>query len=494
MCGLVTIINNDLFKPKIKDFVEQALIVNSLRGTDSTGIFSVNKKGECLYYKKVLPGWDFIQLNTTEEVMNVSNIRFVVGHNRSATRGVSTKLEHAHPVLYNGIILVHNGTLNNVFELNRGLSTKESSYHDSTAIAMSIARRGPIETLEMLEGAYALIWYNIEEGTLNFARNTERTLYMCQEDKNNGWFAASEAGMLKWLADRNSIGVKQIALLKEGLLLTVPLDSKYSIQRIKFKVRETKRFNQYPENDDYTRHWWNYGYSPTEKGEVFRAIFLGRQMEKDTGKFFLRFKRPGDSAWGWKVWDSKDANNKVNIIDSEHMLKALEERKTGDTNNKLAEITTEQPNLITSRKYSYPPNSSIDKYENNEEVEFIIMDMTPSRKGGGKRVTIRGVTTDDAGVEVRLYNVELEKYNISVDNLYKSVVTTKVFKHQGGRTEEYLILNKDSIKECFIEGETCSWCDSSLTAVGGRVIPELGVNAALCGQCLKLYNHYAERE
>ena len=113
-----------------------------------------------------------------------------MGHNRAATRGTIID-ENAHPFWVDDkIVLVHNGSYKGCHK-----SLKDTQV-DSEAIAHTIAEQKTLEAaLKKINAAYVLVWYNTEEHTLNFVRNSERPL----------WFIESQAGALLWASEKETL-------------------------------------------------------------------------------------------------------------------------------------------------------------------------------------------------------------------------------------------------------------------------------------------------
>lgn len=213
MCGLVGFISDcttsPLSTPKI---FRQMLFADSLRGEDSTGIFYANRKGKAGWYKEAVPGYDFVADKRISKLMDDRGLAFMVGHNRYATSGNSWDVEGAHPFRHGKIIMAHNGTLDNHWDLPNG----RNFVVDSEAICHNLNRIGYDETIERLEGAFTLVWYNSDDNKLCMVRNSERPLFLAHTV--NGIFFASEKPMLEWILDRNNVHVREIESLPVGEL------------------------------------------------------------------------------------------------------------------------------------------------------------------------------------------------------------------------------------------------------------------------------------
>lgn len=204
MCGLIGISSKHP-KNSVTDrskFIKQALIMDSLRGVDGTGIIAVPENPKVLTHthKRAIPGWDFVETHAAKNLIgpNIREYNTIIGHNRAATVGAITD-STAHPFVAGHISLVHNGTL----KYNHGLPGDFDV--DSEHIPHSMADIGELATLSKLNGAFALVWYNSQNNTLNFARNDERplSLGLAADMKTLVW--ASELPMLKALCDRNAL-------------------------------------------------------------------------------------------------------------------------------------------------------------------------------------------------------------------------------------------------------------------------------------------------
>jgi predicted glutamine amidotransferase len=235
MCGLVGVAGN-LYLKDINAFKE-LLIVNQIRGFDSTGIGVVNKQGDMLAYKLAIAPAELLQFKNVDARLN-SNAKVLMGHNRAATRG-KVNTVNAHPFIVGDTMGAHNGTLewgclNGVNRLAPNLvgdTDSERLVHeiDNTTIHEAIAKA---------EGAWALTIYDKNTETINLVRNDKRPLFYAKSKDGDTMWWASEAYMLRWILDRNNIDFEnKVYQLPVDVIFTwtVPNDKEV------FAARPTRR-------------------------------------------------------------------------------------------------------------------------------------------------------------------------------------------------------------------------------------------------------------
>ena len=209
--------------------MENALIAGTVRGDDSTGIFTVGHKMEdgqaADWFKVAADGYELVASKEYQDRMTYSNVcdlRAVIGHHRSATVG-TVSVDNAHPFQEGPITLVHNGTLNSTYDLGKSLweLKGEGVEVDSHAIAHNLAEAtDPADVIKLLDGAFTLIWHDARDNAVRVIRNDKRPLHMYFAKCEDTVLLASEAEMLHWLAKRNNFHGGTIAYPKPGELLT----------------------------------------------------------------------------------------------------------------------------------------------------------------------------------------------------------------------------------------------------------------------------------
>jgi len=181
--------------------------MSALRGMGGTGVGLVHKEFDTDLAKSHIPAPNFVCSDEWDWVgKNLFSSRAVLGHTRSATIGtVSTK--NAHPFRFtnaagDSVLMIHNGHIRNYLTL-----TPPGFTHpvDSAHAAHALLEKGALATLESIEGAYVLIWYDTRTKMLNMARNVERELYYALNKEQTILYFASEMDMLVSLLRRNNI-------------------------------------------------------------------------------------------------------------------------------------------------------------------------------------------------------------------------------------------------------------------------------------------------
>lgn len=183
----------------IETAFKQLLILDSLRGEDSTGIAFIHRDDEVTLAKEV--GDPYYVLNSRKAINGFKRANAVIiGHNRFATTGKVNRA-NSHPFEVGEIIGAHNGTLKNRFSL----PDAKDFDTDSECLYAWIEKDGVAKAIGGIEGAWALVWYDKRNESINFLRNAERPLFIATSKDKKTIFWASEKWMLSVVAQRNNL-------------------------------------------------------------------------------------------------------------------------------------------------------------------------------------------------------------------------------------------------------------------------------------------------
>lgn len=189
MCGIVGIFTTRPRK-ELNRLFKRMLAYDSVRGTDSTGVFTVDVGGSKPDLNKTTqPGYVFIVDKPAQAILNNPRAGLLLGHNRASTRGKTTPA-NAHPFWIQGeegdVALVHNGTLHNYSDLPAARDFEV----DSEAVANSMCVQGLAKTVASITGSYSLVWYDLRANTLNFYRETARPMHLFRLGKDTLVFSS----------------------------------------------------------------------------------------------------------------------------------------------------------------------------------------------------------------------------------------------------------------------------------------------------------------
>lgn len=199
MCGLVGMLTTGKTSDDEMRLFKGLLLIDQLRGEHATGVFKVDlAKNEVSSIKRAWNAVDFLADSEVKEFLDKDRVNLYVGHNRYATMGDKSAHENAHPFQQDHITMVHNGGVDQWgLDLLEGYDAPNVVV-DSHMVCKTIAKHGvKTAVTEKLSGAFALIWWDSKERTLNFIRNQDRPL----------WFAVTQAGALVWASEKAFLDV-----------------------------------------------------------------------------------------------------------------------------------------------------------------------------------------------------------------------------------------------------------------------------------------------
>lgn len=187
---------------KHRDCLESLLYLDTWRGQDATGVAVIRGNGETEVLKAAIPGYEFLEGPRLRNLVKMTDMCWI-GHNRFGTVGKNTR-NNAHPFMITNdrdeciLVGAHNGTLKNKWKLKDHVQFGT----DSEALYNQIALTSVQETIPLIEGAWALTYYDHEADELRFIRNSERPLFYGWVDDKKTLVWASESWMVRVATSR----------------------------------------------------------------------------------------------------------------------------------------------------------------------------------------------------------------------------------------------------------------------------------------------------
>lgn len=294
MCGIFGAASRYLATNERKIFAELGM-VSVLRGADSTGVFALggkeHKRPKLAFVKYATDPFNFFSSKQADDVINPpgnNEVRVLVGHNRLATVGVVNH-QNAHPFNFTKVIGVHNGGV------TKNWTNKSKEFDtDSETLYAQINERGITEVVKELgdgyTNAYALVYYDKEQRTLNMIRNTQRPLAIADCGGTIYW--ASEPDMLSWVVRRNSVSPTEIYMLKPFHLYTWRVGEGFNTKPTIADLTPVRPV--YPSHNNY---WQG----------ARRPIIGGRSTTREPADTHDKYPKPGEV----RVYDLEKKNWKT---------------------------------------------------------------------------------------------------------------------------------------------------------------------------------------
>lgn len=227
MCGHVGIAGD--LETKDEMLMKRLLCYDYFRGPDSTGLASFSKISLKAKIAKIASHpFDIFDYGPFRTALAGYSSSVFLGHNRAATVGVVNGY-NAHPYQYGHIVGAHNGTLTSESLKAIEAAVGEEFDVDSMAVFAAIEKLGIEKTVPLLQGAWALVWVNQKEKTLNFLRNDKRPFWMAYSKDCKKLFWASEHPMINAAC---ALGAKQELYTEEDTefsFWSTSVDTHYSV-------------------------------------------------------------------------------------------------------------------------------------------------------------------------------------------------------------------------------------------------------------------------
>jgi|SRR5665213_568963 len=261
MCGLVGCVG-ELTDADIVAFSYLGSLA-SLRGVDSTGFMDWRDKGK----NREQPGWTYGKSLEDAHSVFATNGKFyfdfvwksyvkhnptvLAAHARAATIGKIT-VQNAHPFRIEHVLGMHNGTI------RFGLDNADKFETDSQALFDNLVREGDVAIQKLVDNsnaAYALVWIDSRDKTLNLMRNAERPLYLLKSYSTQICFWASDKSWLEAVLPYFKYPCAQI--------VPASVNMKYS-----FNLKNPKKAVSEVKETLYTKTFHFRGYSTSERDWV----------------------------------------------------------------------------------------------------------------------------------------------------------------------------------------------------------------------------------
>lgn len=266
MCGHVGVAGH--LTKKEEDVFKQLLIVDSLRGTDSTGVAVIPSFQPVKVVKDIGNPYELMDRKSFDKALLGLN-RAIIGHNRYATVGGVDK-NTAHPFEFDTLVGAHNGTLTNKWNFDN-----HSDFAvDSQALFNQINKTGLKDAMSKATGAWCIIWWDKVNESINFLRNKERPLWMVRTSDGKTLFWASELWMLEGVLARNNIAFEDPHFLDHDLHMSIEINSKGEMSKPRVSAITGKPEYQYK---GYTH---GHPFVPDNKEEKKTAVVLPLNNQK----------------------------------------------------------------------------------------------------------------------------------------------------------------------------------------------------------------------
>lgn len=238
MCGLTGVAG--VINQKEREAFRTLLILDTIRGPHSTGVASVDKNGDWDMVKKKGNAWDLF--DSREYTSMVARTSYcLIGHNRYATKGKINNI-NAHPFEFEHVVGCHNGTIRQQWRMIDHTDFEV----DSENIFHSINEVGLEDTLGVLDGAYALTYWDKRSQELIMARNIERPLYYTFSPDNKTVFWASEEWMLSVAISRAGLKYGEIVEVRPTTIVRFNIDKRFAPNPIQTNIQYFKEFKAPP--------------------------------------------------------------------------------------------------------------------------------------------------------------------------------------------------------------------------------------------------------
>lgn len=234
MCGHVGVAG-DITRKGMKAF-RTLLLWDSVRGEDGTGValvpFVRNRRTveNTEIIKMPIASPAFLETSYASSALGLVTHGVVIGHNRAATVGQHT-YGNTHPFLCKNVVGAHNGTVDSHHRKDLP-GIKGTWGTDSETIMRSFSGANAKDAVQSMtacaRGAWAFVWYDYRDDSINFLRNEHRPLYYAFDSTRDQLFWASEAGMLRGALEHAGVEVETRKNSSTWIIRQLPVDTHLS--------------------------------------------------------------------------------------------------------------------------------------------------------------------------------------------------------------------------------------------------------------------------
>lgn len=260
MCGIGGIYFHDPAQNPFKEKEFSTMIDSMLkgiesRGRDATGIAAVSKTGQLHIEKADLEASNFSLWRSDVP----RNAQTVLLHTRYATQGTPMNLDNNHPILYDDVLVTHNGHISNDDELFKEEELERKAQVDSEIIAALFQKHGIDKAhipLQKLDGNMAVAVSDLRKpNTLVLAKSWHSPLEYYLSKQGIIW-ASTKSTIQDALEDSLNFKIKygDIDSLQAGEILLLENGSCEKLQFKSYVKPYEKKSYSYSWDDNRTRY------------------------------------------------------------------------------------------------------------------------------------------------------------------------------------------------------------------------------------------------
>ena len=209
MCGIGGLYNTEYTEADFNDLFW--MIAD--RGLHAAGVAWLPRGESKVQVQKAPKSSRYLVQRGIAKYVGTKNL-YVMQHARYTTQGSTENNNNNHPILYDNIVLTHNGVLDNDGEALRMLGRARRHEVDTEAIAAALSVESVDWVYEHIEGSMALAWVDRNEPeVVNLIRNERNPLHIARLD-DGGVAWASRPYMLGMLGIAHSFEAQPYRLYR----------------------------------------------------------------------------------------------------------------------------------------------------------------------------------------------------------------------------------------------------------------------------------------